>query len=104
KKEEATIQEFIDEVNEKLEKLVDHAVFSWGIGQDGSGVKVFRTSYEKAFSALEMVISQKEPGDVLRFEETRLNRLLLQLASDDKVKEITQSAIQALIDYEEERD
>jgi len=104
KKEEMIIQEFIDEINEQLEKLVDGAVFSWGIGQDRDGIKSFHTSYEKAFSALEMVISQKEPGDVLRFEETRLNRLLLQLASDDKVKDITQAAIQPLIDYEQERD
>lgn len=104
KKEEAIIQQFIDEVNDRLENLIEGAVFSWGIGQERDGIKKFHKSYEKAFSALEMVISQKDPGDVLRFEETRLNRLLLQLASDETVRDITQSAIAPLIEYEQERD
>src|SRR5699024_4776887 len=64
KKEESVIHQFIDEVNERLEHLVEEAVFSWGIGQDRNGIKTFQTSYEKAFSALEMIISQKNPGDV----------------------------------------
>lgn len=103
-KEEKIIQQFIEEVTHRLEGLTNEAVFSWGIGQDRNGIKTFHTSYEKAFSALEMIMSQKEPGDVLRFEETRLNRLLLQLANDETVQEITQSAIAPLIEYGEERE
>lgn len=104
KKEETLIQQFIDHVNERLDVLIDGGVFSWGVAQEGDGIKTFHKSYEKAFSALEMVLSQKEPGDVFSFEETRLNRLLLQLANDETVKDITQSAIQPLIDYGQERD
>lgn len=103
-KEEMIIQQFIDEVNERLEELAEDAVFSWGIGQDRNGIKVFHTSYEKAFSALEMIMSQKEPGDVLRFEETRFNRLLLQLVSDETIQEITQASIAPLIEYGRERE
>lgn len=102
-KEDVLVQRFIHEVNDRLEGLAENAVFSWGIGQDADGIKVFHSSYEKALSALEMVMLQKEPGDVLRFEETRLNRLLLHLTNDETVLEITQAAIQPLIEYEAER-
>lgn len=104
KLDDVTIQPFIDKMNERLGNLIEGAVFSWGIGQEGNGVKKFHESYEKAFSALEMIMAQKEPGDVLRFEETRLNRLLLHVANDPIVKEITQSAIAPLIEYERERE
>lgn len=97
------IHYFIDAINDELSKFVPDATFSWGIGQHKDGIKRFHESYAKAFSALDMVLSQKEAGDRLHFEETRLNQLLLQFVNNDEIKKITQSAIAPLIEYEEQR-
>jgi len=103
KKTDKHVYNFIEAINEQLEAMIEGAIFSWGIGQEGKGIKTFHESYEKAFSALEMVITQKEPGEVLRFEETRLNRLLLELTNNGEILDITYAAIEPLIEYEKER-
>lgn len=101
--EDDVIHYFIDSVNAQLRNIEPEAKFSWGIGQHRDGIKRFHESYEKAFSALDMVLSQKETGDRLRFEETRLNRLLLEFVNNEEIQNITQSAIAPLIEYENQR-
>ena len=64
----------------------------------------FHESYQKANAALEMGIEKQSPGFRHHFSDTKLKRLLLQVAQAPAVKNITWRTIELLRDYEEERD
>src|SRR5699024_4641841 len=64
----------------------------------------FYESYQKANAALDIVRKQKEPGQRISFEDTKLNRLMLHLANNQEVRDITLTTLAPLIDYEEKRE
>lgn len=101
--DEHSVHQFIDEVNDELDRFNGNATFSWGIGQHENGIKTFHESYEKAFSALEAVLSQHQPGERFSFEETSLNRLLLYLANSEEINDIIETTIYPLVEYESQR-
>ncbi|HLR70936.1 MAG TPA: PucR family transcriptional regulator ligand-binding domain-containing protein [Pseudogracilibacillus sp.] len=102
--DQSTANHFLDLVDKRLNALVPGVVFSWGIAMHHDGVLQFHKSYKKANSALDLGLNQKEPGQRISFDETQLNRLLLHLANNREVKDITLSTIAPLIEYEEKRE
>lgn len=102
--DQLTANHFLDLVEKRLNALIPGARFSWGIGKHGDGILQFHESYKKAKSALDMGRQQKERGQRVNFEDTQLNRLLLHLANNPEVRDITLSTIQPLIEYDKKRD
>lgn len=103
KEEQGTIQHFLDLVDKRLNLLIPGVLFTWGIGMHNDGIQQFHESYKKANSSLDLALTQKEPGGRINFEDTQLNRLLLHLANNEDVREITRATIAPLIDYEKDR-
>ncbi|SHG77339.1 PucR family transcriptional regulator [Ornithinibacillus halophilus] len=99
-----SIHYFLDLVEKRLNALIPGVIFSWGIGMHEDGVMHFHDSYKKAKSALEMGRQQKGIGQRVNFEDTRLNRLLLNLAQNDEIQEIVLSTIHPLVQYDKKRD
>jgi len=104
KAEQKTVHHFLDLVDKRLHELIPGVVFTWGIGMHSDGLNKFHQSYKKASSALDLALSQKEPGGRVHFEDTQLNRLLLHLANNEEVREITKATIAPLIEYEKNRE
>jgi len=99
-----SVDHFLDLIDKRLHALVPGVTFSWGIGKSSDGVMKFHESYQKANAALEMGIEKKSVGFRHHFSDTKLKRLLLQVAKDPAVKHITLRTIKPLIDYEKDRD
>lgn len=102
--EHNTVHHFLDLVDKRLNALMPGVFFSWGIGMKSDGMMKFHESYKKANSALDMGRKQKGPGQRVSFEDTQLNRLLLHLANNEEVRDITLTTIAPLIEYEEKRE
>lgn len=102
--EQSTVHHFLDLVDKRLNALIPGILFSWGIGMHDDGMMQFHKSYKKAKSALDLGLKQKEPGERISFEDTQLNRLLLHLANNQEIRDITLLTIAPLIDYEEKRE
>ena len=99
-----SVHHFLDLIDKRLHALVPGVTFSWGIGKSGDGMMKFHESYQKANAALEMGIEKQSVGFRHHFSDTKLKRLLLQVAKDPEVKHITLRTIKPLIDYEKDRD
>lgn len=99
-----TVNHFLDLVERRFSHLLPGVQFSWGIGKSRDGTAEFHQSYQKAKAALDMGRTQKGIGKRINFNETKMNRLLLNLAINEEVQDITLSTISALIDYNEKRD
>lgn len=99
-----TVNQFLDLVERRLSHMLPGIIFSWGIGKQRDGVGCFHNSFQKAKAALDMGRSQRGIGKRVHFEETRINRLLLNLALDEDVQEITISTVSPLVDYDEKRE
>ncbi|MFD2130761.1 PucR family transcriptional regulator [Pseudogracilibacillus auburnensis] len=102
--EHSTVHHFLDLVDKRLNALIPGVLFSWGIGMHLDGIMQFHESYKKASSALDMGRKQKGPGQRISFEDTQLNRLLLHLANNHEVRDITLATIAPLIEYEQKRE
>lgn len=102
--EHTTVHHFLDFLDKRLNTLMPGVVFSWGIGMSRDGLMQFYESFQKANAALDIVRKQKEPGQRISFEDTKLNRLLLHLAHNQEVHDITLATLAPLIDYEEKRE
>lgn len=102
--EQSTVHHFLDLVDKRLNALIPGVLFSWGIGMHHDGLMEFHRSYKKANSALDLGLEQREPGARISFEDTQLNRLLLHLANNREIKDITLATIAPLIEYEEKRE
>lgn len=101
--EQSSFHHFLDLVDKRLHALIPGVLFSWGIGMHHDGLMQFHESYKKANAALDLGLKQKKPGDRISFDDTKLNRLLLHLANNPEIKDITLSTLAPLIEYEEKR-
>src|SRR5690625_7910757 len=61
-------------------------------------------SFHKANSALDIEHKQKDPVKLINFDDTKLNRLLLHLANNQEVRDITLTTLEPLIEYEKKRE
>ncbi|RWR11972.1 PucR family transcriptional regulator [Siminovitchia fortis] len=99
-----TVNQFLDLVDRRLNKLLPGVVVSWGIGKHADGVMSFYRSYNKAASALEVGRKQKGTGKRYHFDNTKISRLILNLSKNEEVQEITMSTISPLVEYDEKRE
>ncbi|MFD1036916.1 PucR family transcriptional regulator [Virgibacillus byunsanensis] len=100
----SSINYFLDLVEKRLNALIPGIIFSWGIGKHTNGVMKFHESYKKAKSALDMGRQQKGLGQRVNFEDTQLNRLLVNLAHNEEIQEIMHSTISPLVEYDQKRE
>ncbi|MFD1066808.1 PucR family transcriptional regulator [Oceanobacillus locisalsi] len=101
---QSTVHQFLNVVDKRLNMLISGMLFTWGIGMHKDGMMAFYQSYKKAHSALDIGLKLNSPGERINFEDTQLNRLLLHLANNAEVKDITLSTIAPLIEYQEKRE
>lgn len=99
-----TVHHFLDLLDKRLNTIIPGVIFSWGIGISRDGVMQFYESFQKANSALDIGRKQKEPGQRISFDDTKLNRLLLHLANNQEVRDITLTTLEPLIEYEKKRE
>ncbi|MFD1928023.1 PucR family transcriptional regulator [Sporosarcina siberiensis] len=99
-----TVNQYLDLVERRFSHLLPGATFSWGIGRHKTGLKDFNKSYQKAKSALDMGMKQRGIGLRIHFEETKFNRLLLNLSLNKEVREIVTSTISPIVKYDFNRD
>lgn len=94
---------FLDLVERRLGNLLPEVVISWGIGDYTSGFEGFGKSFQHAQAALDIGRMKKGPGHRLDYRDTRADRLLLQLAKTEGMKDVILSTIQPLVDYDQQR-
>ena len=99
-----TVNQFLDLVERRFHYLLPGITFTWGIGKEKDGIWSFVNSFQKAKAALEMGRSQRVAGKRLDFDETQISRLLLSLAINEEVQDITLSTISSLVKYDNKRD
>lgn len=99
-----SVNHFLDLVERRLNHLFPGVTFSWGIGKHKEESTDFSHSFKKAQMALDMGRTQIGIGKRVNFDETRINRLMLNLALNDEVQEIMAATISPLIEYDEKRD
>ncbi|QUW22553.1 PucR family transcriptional regulator ligand-binding domain-containing protein [Sporosarcina sp. Marseille-Q4063] len=99
-----TVNQFLDLVERRFSHLLPGVTFSWGIGKEKDGIWNYTSSFQKAKAALEMGRSQRGIGKRIDFDETQINRLLLNLAINEEVQDITMSTVSPLVEYDEKRD
>lgn len=98
------VNHFLDSVERRLNKLLPGAVLSWGTGKQQEGILVFKESFDKAQTALEMGRRQKGPGQRVNYEDTKMTRLLFSLSDHPDIREITMSTISPLLEYDRKRE
>ncbi|QTD40900.1 PucR family transcriptional regulator [Sporosarcina sp. Te-1] len=98
-----TANQFLDLVERRLSHLLPDVVFSWGIGRRKDGVWEFANSFRKAKAALDMGRNQMGIGRRTYFDETQMNRMLLNLAITKEVQQITSSIVAPLVEYDEQK-
>lgn len=98
------VNQFLDLVERRFSHLLPGVTFSWGIGMDKDGVRNFANSFQKATAALEMGRTQRGIGKRTYFDETQMNRLMLNLAGNEEVIDITISTVSPLVEYDEKRE
>ncbi|KKB44863.1 PucR family transcriptional regulator [Bacillus thermotolerans] len=94
---------FLDLVERRLNNLLPEVVISWGIGDYKENLKGFEQSYEHAKMALEIGRRKKGPGHRTMYENTRIDRVLLEIARNENMKEVVMSTIEPLIRYDSQR-
>lgn len=99
-----SVNHFLDLIERRLHHFFPGLTFSWGIGKHREGIGEFPKSFKKAKAALDMGRNQIGIGKRLKFDEMRMNRLLLNLAINEEVQEIIAGPLLPLIQYDEKRD
>ncbi|GIN90528.1 purine catabolism regulatory protein [Siminovitchia terrae] len=99
-----TVNQFLDLVDRRLNKLLPGVLVSWGIGKHRDGIMSFYRSYHKAASALEVGRKQKGIGKRYHFDNSKISRLILTLCRNEEVQEITTATISPLVEYDEKRE
>ncbi|KMK78319.1 PucR family transcriptional regulator [Alkalihalobacillus pseudalcaliphilus] len=95
--------DFLDSVDRRLYQLMPDVSLSWGIGKRIKGFEDFQESYQQAILSLRIGrIRNKQPNRTW-FDQTRVDRVLLQLVHNTDMHEIVLDTIEPLVQYDEER-
>ncbi|MBO1510611.1 PucR family transcriptional regulator [Metabacillus bambusae] len=103
KTENENATNFLDLVERRLGNLLPEVVISWGIGNYREGFKGFAESYQHANIALKIGRRKKGTGHRMMYENTRVDRVLLNLAQNNEMKEVIMSTIEPLVHYDDQR-
>jgi purine catabolism regulator len=98
------VKGFLDLVDRRLTNLLPGVEISWGIGRYHQGDQSFSSSFQDAKIALKIGRRKKGAGARVSFDDTKVERTLLSLATHPEMKEIVYSTIAPLMKYDEERD
>lgn len=98
-----TANQFLDMVERRIYELLPGIVLSWGIATHKDGHFSFYDSYREAKTALEIGMRQKTLGERTFFSDTRINRLLMAISTDDQIEEIVKDTLQPLLAYDKKR-
>ncbi|MBM4763278.1 PucR family transcriptional regulator [Bacillus sp. B15-48] len=94
---------FLDLVERRLRSLLPDVVLSWGIGDFHDGLNGFEKSYKNAKLALKLGRRKNGIGFRTVYENTRIDRILLNLANDEEMQEIIFKTIEPLYQYDKQR-
>lgn len=98
-----TANQFLDTIERRLNELLTEVELKWGIASQKNENNGFHNSYKEAKIALE--IGKQNVGSGVRtfFKDTRINRLLMSISTDDDIMKIVKDTIEPLIHYDEKR-
>lgn len=103
KTENENATNFLDLVERRLGNLLPEVIISWGIGNYSEDFKGFTESYQHANVALNIGRRKKGTGTRMMYEKTRVDRVLLNLAQNNEMKEVIMSTIEPLVQYDDQR-
>lgn len=95
-----TVNQFLDLVERRFSHLLPGVIFSWGIGKHKRGNWHFKDNFQKGKSALDMGRKQRGIGKRTHFDETRINRLLMNLAMVEEVQKVAMTTVYPLVEYD----
>ncbi|HSI67027.1 MAG TPA: PucR family transcriptional regulator ligand-binding domain-containing protein [Planococcus sp. (in: firmicutes)] len=94
---------FLDLVERRLRNLLPEVIMSWGVGSHGKGYLELARSSQHADLALSIGRRKKGVGQRMLYENTKVDRILMELAGNAEMKEIILSSIGPLVRYDQER-
>ncbi|PYZ93864.1 PucR family transcriptional regulator [Salipaludibacillus keqinensis] len=98
-----TANQFLDTIERRLNELLTEVELSWGIAAHKNENGGFHESYSEAKTALAIGRQKMGPGERTFFKDTRINRLLMAISSDEEINHIVKDTIKPLIDYDKKR-
>lgn len=98
-----SVLDFLDLVDRRLRNLLPKVLISWGIGNYNKDISGFKESYQNAKIALNISRNKKGIGNRVMYENTRIDRLLLNLFQNPDMKEIIISTVEPLVEYDKQR-
>lgn len=101
--ETENVGNFLDLVERRLKNLLPEVIISWGVGEYHEGIKGFAESYRNAEIALRIGQRKNGPGKRTMYSNTRVERILLNLAQNDEMKEVITSTIEPIVSYDQLR-
>jgi PucR family transcriptional regulator, purine catabolism regulatory protein len=97
------VTNFLDLVDRRLRSLLPKVVISWGIGNYNEDILGFKESYQNAKVALNICRNKKGIGNRVIYENTRVDRVLLNLFQNSEMKEIIMTTVEPLLEYNNQR-
>ena len=94
---------FLDLVERRLGNLLPDVVLSWGVGNYREDFSGFAESYQNAKVALNIGRRKKGLGHRMTYENTRVDRVLINLALNQDMREVIMSTIEPLVQYDSQR-
>ncbi|MFC2949410.1 PucR family transcriptional regulator [Virgibacillus sediminis] len=94
---------FLDLVERRLRNLLPEVVISWGIGDHRDELEGLSESYYHAKIALQIGRRKKGIGYRMLYDNTRVDRVLLNLSQNEDMKEVIISTIDPLVRYDKQR-
>ncbi|GAA0453363.1 PucR family transcriptional regulator [Alkalibacillus silvisoli] len=98
-----TVNHFLDMVERRLHDQLAHVYFAWGIGLHNQGLQSFYESYHEARTALDIHTEEHGFGERTFFDETKVNRLLMNVAGNKPLINMVQETVDPLIEYDRVR-
>jgi PucR family transcriptional regulator, purine catabolism regulatory protein len=98
-----SVFDFLDLVDRRLKTLLPKVIISWGIGDYKNDISGFKESYQNAKIALNICRYKKGVGNRVMYENTKVDRLLLNLFQNPEMKEIIMSTVEPLLEYNKQR-
>jgi PucR family transcriptional regulator, purine catabolism regulatory protein len=102
-KKKESVLDFLDLVDRRLKTLLPKVIISWGIGDYNNDISGFKESYQNAKIALNISRYKKGIGNRVMYENTKVDRLLLNLFQNSDMKEIIMSTVEPLLEYNKQR-
>ncbi|MCT2537760.1 PucR family transcriptional regulator ligand-binding domain-containing protein [Aquibacillus koreensis] len=98
-----TVNQFLDTMERRLSELLTGVVLSWGVATEKQNNFAFYEGYEEARTTMEIGIQQHGRGERTFFEDTKINRLLMNISKKSEIASIVKDTIQPLVDYDKKR-